>query len=100
MVYLTSIKVTPDIIRMEKDNYPRFTYIFGLPRQNTKDVIRTEVSVFGIEVNISFLITLNQRNKLQKLSKMAIAKLDLWSMTFLNAQILIGILLFLPRWYS
>ncbi len=77
MVFLTVIEGTPDRILMEKENYVRLKEIFSLPGQKTKDSIRTGVSVFGIEVDTSSLITLNQRNKLQKLSEMAITELDL-----------------------
>ena len=77
MVFLTVIEGTPDRIRMENKNYVRLKDIFSLPRQKIKDSIRTRVSVFGIKVDTSSLITLNQRNKLQKLSEMAITELDL-----------------------
>ncbi len=58
MVFLTVIEATPNIIRVKKDNYVHLTDIFGLPRQKTKDLIRTGVSVFGIKVDTSSLITL------------------------------------------
>lgn len=94
MVFLTIIEATPDIILIEKDNNIHLTDLFGLPRKKTKDLMRIEVSVFDIEVDISSLIMLNQRNNLRNSSKMAIAEFDLYSMTLLNAQILIDILLF------
>ncbi len=76
MVFLTVIKATPNIIRMQKDNYVHVTDIFGLPRQKTKDLIRIRVSIFGIKVDTSSLIILNKRNKLQKLSEMVITEFD------------------------
>ncbi len=77
MLFQIGIEAMPDITRMEKDNYAYLMDIFGLPRQKTKDLIRTEVSVSGIEVGINFLITLNQNKELRKSSEMTIAKFDL-----------------------
>lgn len=77
MLFLIGIEAMPNITRMEKDNYAFYMDIFGLPRQKTKELIRTDVSVSGIEVGINSLITLNQNEELRKSSEMPIEKSDI-----------------------
>lgn len=84
MALLPAVEATPDRIGMESNQYARFTGIFGIPRKERKDLERTEVPVFGIEVNKNLFITCLSRNKLHKACELSAAVSNKQSITLLK----------------
>lgn len=92
MAFLSEIEATLDRIWMKSNNHARFTEIFAILEQETKNIEGTIVSVFGIEVDTNFFTGLFFRNKLYKAFVLAAAMLNKQSMTLLEAETLTSFL--------
>ncbi len=97
MALLPSAKATPDRILMESDNYARLTDIFGVPRQETKDLEGTIVSVLDIEIDTNLFTTRLQHDELHKKCELSAPALNKQRMTLLGVQMLTCFLSFCAK---
>lgn len=84
MVLLPAVNATPNRIQIQNDNYIRFTNILGIPPYGTKDLERTLVPVFDIEVDTNFFTVCLQCNNPHKAFELFDAALNKQSRTLLE----------------
>ncbi len=97
MAFLPEVKATSDRTRMKSDNYIRFTDIFGILRQETKDFKGTIIPVFGMKVEKNLFMARLLRDKLHNICDLAATALNKQRMTFLEVKTLTGFLLFYAK---
>ncbi len=94
---LPEFKATPDKIWVERNNYIGLTDIFEIPWQETKDLERMVVSVFGIEIDTNLFTARLPRDNLHKECELSAAELIKQIMTLLKAKKLTGLLCFCTK---
>ena len=95
---LLTVKATLDRIRIESNFYARVTDILGLPSKETRNLERTEVPIFGIQVDTNFFTTRPSLNKIHKVCELAATALNTQSRTLLKEYTLTASCFFVPGW--
>lgn len=97
MALLLAVKVTPDEIWNESNNYTFFIDILEIPRQKPKDLEQSVIPVLGIKVNTNIFTFRILRNKLHEECHLVIAELNKQSRTFLKIKLLTEFLCFCAK---
>lgn len=79
---------------VEKKAYIQLMDLLGVSRNNSKDVQRIVVVVFGIKVDTSYFIACLPKEKLDKATRAITKVLSQKSVSFIDMQLLVGFLLF------
>lgn len=85
MALLPAIDAKHDKIRIESNNYAHLTDIFGILRQETKDLERTVVHVFSIEVDTNLFTGRFLLDKIYNIYELIKTALNKWSMMLFEA---------------
>lgn len=97
MAFLPIVKVTPDSIRIDTNNYICLTDILGIFRYRTKNLEGIVVSIIGIEIDINLFTERLPRNNLNIECELLKAMLKKRRMMLLGAYTLTSCLSFCAK---
>lgn len=89
-----AVEIPPERMNYEAKAYIWLTDIHGIPRNDSKDQMGTELSVFGIKVNTSIFTARLPKDKLERAIKSTAEVLANSSVSLLDLQLLVGFLSF------